>query len=402
MAERHDSRGKTDDAKVSEKGRLSPKASQVKRSPSDAGRSSGDESKKTLPSSSRTPTANANSFGFKKQSGSAAGLAMITASGATVTSRSATLGKIPKSSALVGRSTGRKTSMDGAPNQDDGYLSLSSRTNLQYRSLPRPSKSNSRNGAGNRCSTSSIDSNMSSKSAGLPVPKLREPSKTSLGSSLPGLVNQTDKEKGISSDNESVASCNSVKVNPATQPVSNSTQATLQPGTKYTDVASPTLRRLFGGKPTKQVPIATAETMKSAVVISNPHATMTQQGNLESPSGSGVLSSGSSSPLYSKNVDLNQSPLASSPSSAHSGPSNSLTWGTSSSAVSKDGLGFQSVSSLHTSCESIDISLGSGGGLSHNSSPGPVASTKEDSLMPFVRTSSVKTTLSERLVLHLP
>lgn len=388
--------GKTDDAKVSEKGRLSPKASQVKRSPSDAGRSSGDESKKTHPSTSRTPTANANSFGFKKQSGSAAGLAMITASGATITSRSATLGKIPKSSALVGRSTGRKTSMDGAPNQDDGYLSLSSRTNLQYRSLPRPSKSNSRNGAGNRCSTSSIDSNMSSKSAGLPVPKLREPSKTSLGSSLPGLVNQTDKEKGISSDNESVASCNSVKVTPASQPVCSSTQATLQPGTKYSDVASPTLRRLFGGKPTKQVPIATAETMKSAVAISNPHATMTQQGNLESPSGSGILSSGSSSPLYSKNVDLNQSPLASSPSSAHSGPSNSLTWGTSSSAVSKDGLGFQSVSSLHTSCESIDISLGSGGGLSHNSSPGPVTSAKEDSLMPFVRTSSVKTTLSER------
>ncbi|XP_045413632.1 neuron navigator 2 isoform X6 [Lemur catta] len=390
--------GKTDDAKVSEKGRLSPKASQVKRSPSDAGRSSGDESKKPLPGSSRTPMANANSFGFKKQSGSAAGLAMITASGATVTSRSATLGKIPKSSALVGRSAGRKSSMDGAQNQDDGYLSLSSRTNLQYRSLPRPSKSNSRNGAGNRSSTSSIDSNISSKSAGLPVPKLREPSKTALGSSLPGLVNQTDKEKGISSDNESVASCNSVKVNPAAQPVSSPAQATLQPGAKYPDVASPTLRRLFGGKPTKQVPIATAENMKNSVVISNPHATMTQQGNLDSPSGSGVLSSGSSSPLYSKNADLNQSPLASSPSSAHSGPSNSLTWGTnasSSSAVSKDGLGFQSVSSLHTSCESIDISLSSGGGLSHNSSTGLITSAKDDSLTPFVRTNSVKTTLSE-------
>ncbi|XP_074257329.1 neuron navigator 2 isoform X5 [Saimiri boliviensis] len=391
--------GKTDDAKVSEKGRLSPKASQVKRSPSDAGRSSGDESKKPLSSSSRTPTANANSFGFKKQSGSAAGLAMITASGATVTSRSATLGKIPKSSALVSRSAGRKSSMDGAQNQDDGYLSLSSRTNLQYRSLPRPSKSNSRNGAGNRSSTSSIDSNISSKSAGLPVPKLREPSKTALGSSLPGLVNQTDKEKGISSDNESVASCNSVKVNPAAQPVSSPAQATLQPGAKYPDVASPTLRRLFGGKPTKQVPIATAENMKNSVVISNPHATMTQQGNLDSPSGSGILSSGSSSPLYGKNVDLNQSPLASSPSSAHSGPSNSLTWGTnasSSSAVSKDGLGFQSVSSLHTSCESIDISLSSGGGPSHNSSTGLIASSKDDSLTPFVRTNSVKTTLSER------
>uniref|UniRef100_A0A2K5Q686 Neuron navigator 2 n=1 Tax=Cebus imitator TaxID=2715852 RepID=A0A2K5Q686_CEBIM len=395
--------GKTDDAKVSEKGRLSPKASQVKRSPSDAGRSSGDESKKPLPSSSRTPTANANSFGFKKQSGSA-GLAMITASGATVTSRSATLGKIPKSSALVSRSAGRKSSMDGVQNQDDGYLSLSSRTNLQYRSLPRPSKSNSRNGAGNRSSTSSIDSNISSKSAGLPVPKLREPSKTALGSSLPGLINQTDKEKGISSDNESVASCNSVKVNPAAQPMSSPAQATLQPGAKYPDVASPTLRRLFGGKPAKQVPIATAENMKTSVVISNPHATMTQQGNLDSPSGSGVLSSGSSSPLYSKNVDLNQSPLASSPSSAHSGPSNSLTWGTnasSSSAVSKDGLGFQSVSSLHTSCESIDISLSSGGGPSHNSSIGLIASSKDDSLTPFVRTNSVKTTLSERLVLCL-
>lgn len=391
--------GKTDDAKVSEKGRLSPKASQVKRSPSDAGRSSGDESKKPLSSSSRTPSANANSFGFKKQSGSAAGLAMITASGATVTSRSATLGKIPKSSALVGRSTGRKTSMDGAQNQDDGYLALSSRTNLQYRSLPRPSKSTSRNGAGNRSSTSSIDSNISSKSAGLPVPKLREPSKTALGSSLPGLVNQTDKEKGISSDNESVASCNSVKVNPAAQPMSSAAQATLQPGAKYPDVASPTLRRLFGGKPNKQVPIATAESMKNSVVISNPHAASTQQGNLESPSGSGVLSSGSSSPLYSKNVEMNQSPLASSPSSAHSGPSNSLTWGTnasSSSAVSKDGLGFQSVSSLHTSCESIDISLSSGGGLSHNSSTGLITSSKDDSLTPFVRTNSVKTTLSER------
>lgn len=159
--------------------------------------------------------------------------------------------------------------------------------------------------------------------------------------------------------------------------------------------------RLFGGKPSKQVPITTAENMKNSVVISNPHATMNQQGNLDSPSGSAVLSSGGSSPLYGKNTDLNQSPLASSPSSAHSAPSNSLTWGTnasSSSAVSKDGLGYQSVSSLHTSCESIDISLSSAGGLSHNSSSGFIPASKDDSLAPFVRTSSVKTTLSERLV----
>uniref|UniRef100_A0A8C9N4U3 Neuron navigator 2 n=1 Tax=Serinus canaria TaxID=9135 RepID=A0A8C9N4U3_SERCA len=390
--------GKTDDAKVSEKGRLSPKAGHVKRSPSDAGRSSGDESKKLPTSNSRTAAANANTFGFKKQSGSAVGMTIITASGATLTSRSATLGKIPKSSGLMGRTTGRKTSVDGSQNQDDGYLALSARTNLQYRSLPRPSKSSSRSGAGNRSSTSSIDSNISSKSAGLPVPKIREPAKVILGSSLPGLVNQTDKEKGISSDNESVASCNSVKVNPASQPAASGAQSTHQQGVKYPDVASPTLRRLFGGKPSKQVPITTAENMKNSVVISNPHATMSQQGNLDSPSGSGVLSSGGSSPLYGKNTDLNQSPLASSPSSAHSAPSNSLTWGTnasSSSAVSKDGIGYQSVSSLHTSCESIDISLSSGGGLSHNSSSGLIPASKDDSLTPFVRTNSVKTTLSE-------
>ncbi|XP_041317789.1 neuron navigator 2 isoform X2 [Pyrgilauda ruficollis] len=390
--------GKTDDAKVSEKGRLSPKAGHVKRSPSDAGRSSGDESKKLPTSNSRTTAANANTFGFKKQSGSAVGMTIITASGAALTSRSATLGKIPKSSGLMGRTTGRKTSVDGSQNQDDGYLTLSARTNLQYRSLPRPSKSSSRSGAGNRSSTSSIDSNISSKSAGLPVPKIREPAKVILGSSLPGLVNQTDKEKGISSDNESVASCNSVKVNPASQPAASGAQSTHQQGVKYPDVASPTLRRLFGGKPSKQVPITTAENMKNSVVISNPHATMNQQSTLDSPSGSGVLSSGGSSPLYSKNTDLNQSPLASSPSSAHSAPSNSLTWGTnasSSSAVSKDGIGYQSVSSLHTSCESIDISLSSGGGLSHNSSSGLIPASKDDSLTPFIRTNSVKTTLSE-------
>ncbi|XP_078540354.1 neuron navigator 2 isoform X3 [Lissotriton helveticus] len=380
--------GKTDDAKVSEKGRLSPKAMHVKRSPSDAGRSSGDETKKTP---SRTIPTNTNTFGFKKQGGSTGGLSIVTASGAIITSGSATLGKMPKSTGLIGRSTNRKASVDGSQNQDDGYMPISARTNLQYRSLPRPSKS--RSGAGNRSSTSSIDSNISSKSAGLPVPKLRDMPKPVLSSPLPAFMNQTDREKGISSDNESVASCNSVKVNPAAQAASNSTQCPRQQGSKYPDVSSPTLRRLFGGKTSKQVPITTNENMKNATVISNPHATMNQQSNLDSPSGSG-----GSSPLYSKNPDMNQSPLASSPSSAHSAPSISLTWGTSpssSSAVSKDGHGYQSVSSLHTSCESIDISLGSGGGMSHNSPSAMVTASKDDSLANFIRTNSVKTAMSE-------
>ncbi|MBN3305319.1 NAV2 protein, partial [Amia calva] len=382
--------GKTDDAKVSEKGRLSPKSATIQRSPSDAGRSSGDEAKKPPSSTSRTPT---NTFGFKKQAG---GMTIITASGATITSGSATLGKIPKSSGLIGRSGGRKTSVDGSQHQDDAYLPIGTRTNLQYRSLPRPSKS--RSGGGNRSSTSSIDSNLSSKSAGLPIPKIREPAKVPSGSCLPPGANQTDREKGVSSDTESVASCNSIKASPTSQSGSCSAQGGRQQGSKYADVSSPTLRRLFGGKPGKQAPVTTAENMKNSTVISNPHATMTQQSNLDSPSGSTVLSSGGSSPLYNKTTDLAHSSLASSPGSAHSAPSNSLTWGTnlsSSSTVSKDGLGYQSVSSLHTSCESIDISLGSGGVSHHNSTSGLVPSAREDSLSAFARTNSIKTAVSE-------
>uniref|UniRef100_A0A8C4X4U2 Neuron navigator 2 n=1 Tax=Erpetoichthys calabaricus TaxID=27687 RepID=A0A8C4X4U2_ERPCA len=381
------STGKTDDAKVSEKGQLSPKSATVQRSPSDAGRSSGDEAKKPPSSASRTPT---NTFGFKKQSG---GMTIITASGATITSGSATLGKIPKSSGLIGRSGNRKASIDGSQNQDDGYLPISARTTLQYRSLPRPSKSSSRNG-GNRSSTSSIDSNLSSKSAGLPVPKIREPSKVTVVNSIPGIPNQTDREKGVSSDTESVASGNSIKASPCTQTGMSSSQSNRQQGSKYVDVSSPTLRRLFGTKPGKQAPVTTSENMKNSVVISNPHATMNQQIILDSPSGSGVLSSGASSPLYNKTLDTAHCSLASSPGSVHSAPSNSLTWGTnlsSSSTMSKEGLGYQSVSSLHTSCESIDISMGS-----NNNSASGFTSSKEDSLSAFVRTNSVKTAVSER------
>uniref|UniRef100_A0A8C4RP77 Neuron navigator 2 n=1 Tax=Erpetoichthys calabaricus TaxID=27687 RepID=A0A8C4RP77_ERPCA len=377
---------KTDDAKVSEKGQLSPKSATVQRSPSDAGRSSGDEAKKPPSSASRTPT---NTFGFKKQSG---GMTIITASGATITSGSATLGKIPKSSGLIGRSGNRKASIDGSQNQDDGYLPISARTTLQYRSLPRPSKSSSRNG-GNRSSTSSIDSNLSSKSAGLPVPKIREPSKVTVVNSIPGIPNQTDREKGVSSDTESVASGNSIKASPCTQTGMSSSQSNRQQGSKYVDVSSPTLRRLFGTKPGKQAPVTTSENMKNSVVISNPHATMNQQIILDSPSGSGVLSSGASSPLYNKTLDTAHCSLASSPGSVHSAPSNSLTWGTnlsSSSTMSKEGLGYQSVSSLHTSCESIDISMGS-----NNNSASGFTSSKEDSLSAFVRTNSVKTAVSE-------
>uniref|UniRef100_A0A4W2HF49 Neuron navigator 3 n=1 Tax=Bos indicus x Bos taurus TaxID=30522 RepID=A0A4W2HF49_BOBOX len=238
--------GKTDDAKASEKGKSPLKGSSLQRSPSDAGKSSGDEGKKP-PSGIGRSTAT-GSFGFKKPSGVGSS-AMITSSGATITSGSATLGKIPKSAAIGGKSNaGRKTSLDGSQNQDDVGLHVSTKTSLQYRSLPRPSKSSTSGipgRGGHRSSTSSIDSNVSSKSAGATTSKLREPTKIGSGRSSPVTVNQTDKEKEkvAVSDSESVSLSGSPKSSP-TSASACGTQGLRQPGSKYPDIASPTFRSM--------------------------------------------------------------------------------------------------------------------------------------------------------------
>ncbi|XP_063568275.1 neuron navigator 3 isoform X9 [Pongo abelii] len=238
--------GKTDDAKASEKGKAPLKGSSLQRSPSDAGKSSGDEGKKP-PSGIGRSTAT-SSFGFKKPSG-VGSPAMITSSGATITSGSATLGKIPKSAAIGGKSNaGRKTSLDGSQNQDDVVLHVSSKTTLQYRSLPRPSKSSTSGipgRGGHRSSTSSIDSNVSSKSAGATTSKLREPTKIGSGRSSPVTVNQTDKEKEkvAVSDSESVSLSGSPKSSPTSASACGA-QGLRQPGSKYPDIASPTFRSM--------------------------------------------------------------------------------------------------------------------------------------------------------------
>ncbi|KAL0195903.1 hypothetical protein M9458_009475, partial [Cirrhinus mrigala] len=244
--------GKTDDAKASEKGKTPSKSPSIQRSPSDAGKSSGDEGKKPPSGIGRPPTT--SSFGFKKIPGPAG--ALITASGATLTSGSATLGKVPKS-AGIGKGTaignGRKTSLDGAQHQDDAVLlgCGGSKVPLQYRSLPRPAKSSSGGSSvvgrsGHRSSSSSIDSNVSGKSAGgsggvVGTPtstKRRDPGKVGSGRSSPVTINQTDKEKVAGSDQEGTGLSTSPKSSPT------STQSGLrQPGSKYPDIASPTFRR---------------------------------------------------------------------------------------------------------------------------------------------------------------
>nr|XP_013802890.1 PREDICTED: neuron navigator 3 [Apteryx mantelli mantelli] len=402
--------GKTDDAKASEKVKTPLKGASIQRSPSDAGKSSGDEGKKP-PSGIGRSTAT-GSFGFKKSGmGSST---IITTSGATITSGSATLGKMPKSSAIGGKSNaGRKTSLDGSQNQDDGVLHVNSKTTLQYRSLPRPAKSSGSGipgRGGHRSSTSSIDSNVSSKSAGAVATKLREPSKIGSGRSSPVTINQTDKEKEkvTVSDSESV----SLSSSPKSSPTSASTSGTpglRQPGSKYPDIASPTFRRLFGAKASgKAASAPSTEGVKPTSAMPSPSTTLARQGSLESPSsgtgsmGSAGGQSGSSSPLFSKPSDLNADvvslshSLASSPASVHSFTSGGLVWAanlSSSSAGSKDTPSYQSMTSLHTSSESIDLPLSHHGSLS-----GLTTSTQEVQSL-LMRTGSVRSTLSESMQL---
>ncbi|KAF6728607.1 Neuron navigator 3 [Oryzias melastigma] len=239
--------GKTDDAKASEKGKAPSKSpAAIQRSPSDAGRSSGDEGKKPPSGIARPPTT--SSFGYKKLSGPPGTL--ITPSGATLASGSATLGKAPKSSPALCKGTSiggvRKTSLDGSQPQDDGILlsCSGSKVTLQYRSLPRPAKSSSGGAAGrsgHRSSSSSIDSNVSGKSAAQAGAKRRD-GKVNSDRSSPVTVNQTDKEKvGVSEPDPA-----GLSTSPKSSPTSSSAcQSGLrQPGSKYPDIASPTFRSM--------------------------------------------------------------------------------------------------------------------------------------------------------------
>ncbi|XP_075788406.1 neuron navigator 3 isoform X12 [Pelodiscus sinensis] len=399
--------GKTDDAKASEKVKTPLKGASIQRSPSDAGKSSGDEGKKPPSGIGRSTATGA--FGFKKAGVGSSGI--ITSSGATITSGSATLGKMPKSTAICGKSNaGRKTSLDGSQNQDDGVLHVNSKTTLQYRSLPRPSKSSTSGipgRGGHRSSTSSIDSNVSSKSAGAATTKLREPTKIGSGRSSPVTINQTDKEKEkvVVSDSESVSLSSSPKSSP-TSASACGTPGLRQPGSKYPDIASPTFRRLFGAKAGgKAASAPNTESVKPTSAMPSPSTTLARQGSLESPSsgtgsmGSAGGQSGSSSPLFSKPSELNTDvvslshSLASSPASVHSFTSGGLVWAanlSSSSAGSKDTPSYQSMTSLHTSSESIDLPLSHHGSLS-----GLTTGTQEAQSL-LMRTGSVRSTLSER------
>ncbi|CAB1413881.1 unnamed protein product [Pleuronectes platessa] len=413
------SSGKTDDVKVSEKGRVSPRANGLHRSPSDAGRSSGDEAKKHSISSSRASTTSVlthtvsdphsqththtsrtptSTFGFKKQGHGM--VTMVTASGATITSGSATLGKMPKSGArsLAGGLKASGQEGGGAlGHHDDGFLSMSARSTLQYRSLPEAQPL-----GGRRPPREPLVHQQHRGRRALRHLTRQKPRQPRQGQRLGGAPGQSDGSgEGSLGHRHPEGRGRDAGWGAATVPLTGRQQ-----------VSSPTLRRLFGVKPGKQAPVTTAENMKNATVISNPHATMNHVTTvLESPDGGlGGADSETSSPLFGgralgSGTGTLGSEQASSPGSVYSstGPSNSLTWGTtfsSSSAPSREStlgghggtgsMGYPSVSSMHTSSESIDMSLGSvgGGGAGHGTH-------REDTLSALGRTGSVKTGMSE-------
>ncbi|KAM6295123.1 neuron navigator 1 [Aegotheles albertisi] len=181
------------ETKATDKSKLSVKSTGLQRSSSDAGRDRTADAKKP-PSGLARPSAS-SSFGYKKPA-PATGTATVMQAGG-----SATLGKVQKSSGIpVKPVSGRKTSLDVSNAAEPGFLAPGARSNIQYRSLPRPAKSSSMSvtsGRGaNRPVSSSIDpSLLSTKQGSISVSRLKEPSKIGAGRGTPAPVNQTDREK---------------------------------------------------------------------------------------------------------------------------------------------------------------------------------------------------------------
>ena len=241
-----------------DKSRLAVKTSGLQRSSSDAGKDhrngTGAGEQRKPPSGLVRPSAGGN-FGFKKPTTANsngtnnASTPTVTSTGVSSTpSGSVTMGKIPKMSGIPVKpgagGGGRKTSLDVSSSDQSGFLSSNARTSLQYRSLPRPAKTNTLTLT--RPSSARPVSTTMDTGSGLIKPltisqqgsKLKEPtsgfgSGTGLskaggrGILSPSPVNQTDREKekerakakAVVSDSE--CGSGSLKGSPAQTPSEN-------------------------------------------------------------------------------------------------------------------------------------------------------------------------------------
>ncbi|XP_074384422.1 neuron navigator 1 isoform X2 [Zonotrichia albicollis] len=229
------------ETKATDKSKLSVKNTGLQRSSSDASRDRTADAKK--PPSGLTRPSSSSSFGYKKPA-PATGTATVMQAGG-----SATLGKIQKSSGIPVKPVGgRKTSLDVSNAPEPGFLAPGARSNIQYRSLPRPAKSSSMSVTGGRSAarpvSSSIDpSLLSTKPGGISVSRLKEPSKVGTGRGTPAPVNQTDREKekakakAVALDSE----CSTLKS--ASSPESTpKAQANLPPAAKVAELPPTPLR----------------------------------------------------------------------------------------------------------------------------------------------------------------
>ncbi|XP_058130932.1 neuron navigator 1 isoform X5 [Dasypus novemcinctus] len=229
------------EGKATDKGKLAVKNTGLQRSSSDAGRDRLSDAKKPPSGIARPSTS--GSFGYKKPP-PATGTATVMQTGG-----SATLSKIQKSSGIpVKPVNGRKTSLDVSNSAEPGFLAPGARSNIQYRSLPRPAKSSSMSVTGGRGGprpvSSSIDpSLLSTKQGSLTPSRLKEPSKVAGGRTTPAPVNQTDREKekakakavALDSDNISLKSIGSPESTPKNQ-------ASHPPATKLAELPPTPLR----------------------------------------------------------------------------------------------------------------------------------------------------------------
>lgn len=211
------------DVKPVDKSRLAVKNSGLQRSSSDAGKDNqngtGTGEQRKPPSGLVRPSAGGN-FGFKKPpttTSNGANLSSTPSAASTcissMPSSAVAVGKIPKTSGIPVKpcagAGGRKTSLDVSSSDQSGFLSPTARTSLQYRSLPRPSKTNTLTLT--RPSSARPVSTTMDTGTGLTKPpatasqgsRLKEPSSSGLGSGKtggrgipsPSPVNQTDREK---------------------------------------------------------------------------------------------------------------------------------------------------------------------------------------------------------------
>ncbi|XP_055723989.1 neuron navigator 1-like isoform X2 [Salvelinus fontinalis] len=266
------------DHKAVDKTKMSVKAAGLQRSRSDAGREHLPEHRehRKPPSGLVKPSAGA-SFGYKRSptTGSAT---VMTMGGSTISSGSATVGKIPKSSGIPvkpmgvggGGKGGRKNSFDATGSEEGGFLGPNARNSLQYRSLPRPAKSSTLSLIGRpgsaRPASSSIDPGLLSLkpvSMACPGPKRKEPgSGSTKGASRGGStgpVNQTDREKekerakakAVASDMDSL--CGSLKMEDCQGDSTGEASTKLQglrraSSSKYPELSSPTSQRMLSCK----------------------------------------------------------------------------------------------------------------------------------------------------------